>query len=244
MRRRYAHVRYQGQRTVTFRCPKTDHGAGEAAKDTMPPRRMIVHRGITCRTHRHDRMVVHRRPASMRHQHGQGQHRSQRKPASGGDRGKEGAGEDHENEIVRALLPDKSHVRVASGSVFVQVVQVGVMGMGMARWFVAVPVRMRLGHRPLVQVLVLGVMDMGVLMLQRFILMVGMLFSQVKSQADTHWYAGQTKLHAGMFALKPNCDHRPDEAGEREIHPGPNRSQITQRQHEQHNAYANAEEPD
>ena len=101
---------------------------------------------------------------------------------------------------------------------------------------------MRLGHRPLVQVL--GVMGMGVLMLQRFILMVGMLFSQVKSQAVTHWYAGQTKLHAGRFAQKPNCDHRTDEAGEREIRPGPNRSQITQRQHEQHKADANAEEPD
>ena len=122
--------------------------------------------------------------------------------------------------------------------------QVGVMGMGVAQWFVTVPVRMRLGHRPLVQVLVLGVMDMGVLMLQRLILMVDLAFSQVKSQADTHWYAGQTKLHGGRFAQKPNCDHRTDEAGEREIRPGPNRSQITQRQQEQHKVDANAEEPD
>ena len=67
--------------------------------------------------------------------------------------------------------------------VSVPVVQVGIVRVAVPEWLVPVHVGVRFDHRPLMRVLVVGVMYMQVLMLDRFVQM-GVLMPLAEMQPD------------------------------------------------------------
>jgi hypothetical protein len=80
-------------------------------------------------------------------------------------------------------------------SVPMTIVQIRVMGMRMSHRFVDVPVRMGLGHGPVVKMLVMFVMDVAMFVLEAFVLMfVGMPLGEMKPKADRHQAARDQQL--------------------------------------------------
>ena len=80
-------------------------------------------------------------------------------------------------------------------------VDVRVMRMLVSQRFMPVPVRMRLGHRPLVHMAMMVVVDVAVLMLDRLMrVVVLMAFGQMQPEAKRHQRAGEDKLSRERLA--------------------------------------------
>ena len=61
------------------------------------------------------------------------------------------------------------------------------MGMLVAHWLVAVPMRVRLGYRTIMNMLVVRIVHMRVLMLKRLMVVIMFMpFSQMQHQAERH----------------------------------------------------------
>ena len=69
------------------------------------------------------------------------------------------------------------------------------MGVFMPHGFVAVPVRMRLGYRPVVDMLMMLIMNVCMLVSQRLVgVFVVVAFGQMEPQAHRHQQAGSQEL--------------------------------------------------
>jgi len=80
-------------------------------------------------------------------------------------------------------------------------VDVRVMRMPVPKRFMPVPVRMRLGHRPVVDMAMMVVVDVAVLVLDRLVCMVmGMPFGQMQPDAERHQQACDDQLRSDRLA--------------------------------------------
>ena len=80
-------------------------------------------------------------------------------------------------------------------------VDVRVMRMLVSKRFMPVPVRMRLGHRALVHMAMMVVVDVAVLVLDRLVCMVmGMPFGQMQPDAERHQQASDDQLRRDRLA--------------------------------------------
>ena len=135
--------------------------------------------------------------------------------------------------------------------------QLYLMGMPMMRVRivrVAVPdagmdmeMRMRFAGRLFSQMLmlVMEVVHMPVLMLRRLVFMqVLMPFGQMQPYSNGHQRAGCEELRGQRFAEDGDGDQSANEGRGRKIRAGPRSTKMAERQHEQNNTDAIAEEPD
>ena len=91
-------------------------------------------------------------------------------------------------------------------SVMMAVMEIGIMGMLVAHRLVPVPMRVGLGHRPVMQVLVMLVMHVAVLMLQSFMgVLVLMTFGKMQPKSNRHQDRGNHERHGYRF---PECCDR------------------------------------
>jgi len=78
--------------------------------------------------------------------------------------------------------------------------------------FMPVPVRMRLGDRPVMLVLVMLVMGMAVFMFEGAVpVFMLMPFSKMQPQSEAHQGARNGQLAAQLVMQQGNCDQRPNE---------------------------------
>jgi hypothetical protein len=89
------------------------------------------------------------------------------------------------------------------------------------------------------RVLMVRVVDMPVLVIQRFVLVfVTMGFGEMKVEPERHQRSGDHKAHRHGFVEHEEREHCANEWRGREICACARGSQISQRQHEQHKAHA------
>ena len=125
------------------------------------------------------------------------------------------------------------------------VVQIGVMGMGMNQPLVAVGMGMRLGHRSVMAVPVVLVVDMNVLVLPFLVDMVVFVpFGEMGPQAEAHQRAGDEQLDGRLLVQEGQRGQRADEGREREIGPGARRAEPPEGENVKDEADADPEQPD
>ncbi len=127
----------------------------------------------------------------------------------------------------------------------VPVVQVGIMRMAMHEPLVAVPMRVRLaaGIARGVGVKVVGVVAVPVLVLHRLVgVAVNVLLDEVQPDADPHQAAREDELQRRRLAEQRDGEHGADEGCEREIGAGARGTEMAQRQDEEGEADAIADE--
>jgi hypothetical protein len=74
--------------------------------------------------------------------------------------------------------------------------QIGIVRVTVPQWFVVVPVRMRLAHRPVVPMLMVLVMSVVMFMFERIMLvLVVVALSQVHPKSETHQDASENEPH-------------------------------------------------
>src|ERR1700734_1255974 len=121
--------------------------------------------------------------------------------------------------------------------------QVRVVRMPVPQPVMPVPVRMRLAHRPLVGMLMMMVVDMAVLVLDRFVrVVVLMVFGQMQPEAERHQRAGDDQLNRDRLVQEDDRDDRAKERREREIGAGPGAAEMTQSQDKQDETDPDTEE--
>ena len=126
-------------------------------------------------------------------------------------------------------------------------VNVGVMWVRMKRGLVPVRMAMMFAGRVIrtVGVLVMVIVGVEVFMLHRFVLMiVFMAFGQVQPNSRCHEDGGETEADGQRVAQKQKRDDRAHEGSDGEVCARPCCADVTERQHEQRQAHAVAEEAD
>ncbi len=84
---------------------------------------------------------------------------------------------------------------------FVAVMEIWVVRMPVAKRLMPVPVRMRLGHRAFVGVLMMWIVDVAVFVLDRLVRVVVLVaFGQMQPEAKSHQRAGEDELHRDRLA--------------------------------------------
>src|SRR6516165_3697857 len=97
------------------------------------------------------------------------------------------------------------------------------------------PVRMWLGHRPVMRMLVVLIVDVAVLVLDCFVaVLMVVALSQMQPKSEAHQQTGDLELWCQGFTEQDQCEHGSDERSEREVCAGPRTAQVTQCQDEQH----------
>ena len=105
--------------------------------------------------------------------------------------------------------------------------------------------RVGLRDRPFVSVSMMLIVDVSVFVLERLVLMlVAVPFGQMKPEAEGHQHAGNDQLRRHRLVEQDDRDCRAEERREREIGSSPGGAEIAQRQDEQNETDADAEEPD
>ena len=102
----------------------------------------------------------------------------------------------------------------------VPVMQVGKMGVAMDHRRMTMPVTVRFGHDRAVRMimLVVGVVDMAMLMLKRFVgVLMTMRFGQVQPESDRHEYSSHDQRRGDRFAEHRHREQRTNERRGREI---------------------------
>ena len=128
--------------------------------------------------------------------------------------------------------------------VLVAMMEVRVVRMPVPEPVMPMPVRMRLGRRPLVDVLMMLVVDMPVFVFDRLVRMVMLVaFGQMQPDAERHKRAGDDQLNRDWLAQEHDRDDRSNERREREIGRRPGAAEMTQRPHKQYETNPDAEEP-
>ena len=119
------------------------------------------------------------------------------------------------------------------------------MRMPVPKPLMPVPMRMRLGHRSVMAVLMMFVVDVPVFVLDRLVRMVmAVSFGQMKPEAERHKHAGADQLSRHRLAEQDDRDDRAKERREREISSRSGAAEMTQRQHKQHQTDPDPDEPD
>jgi hypothetical protein len=127
----------------------------------------------------------------------------------------------------------------------VPVMKVGVVDVLMSRRRVRVPVRVRLGDRPVVLMLMVFVVHVAMLVLHRRVEMLVLVsLRQVQPKTNTHQQPRADQRHCHWIMQQGDCDDGADERREREVSPGPCSSEAPQGRHEQDQADAHAEKSD
>ncbi len=122
------------------------------------------------------------------------------------------------------------------------VVKVRVVRMPVPKPFMPVPVRVRFDHRPIVDVLVVIVMDVPMLVLDRVVRMfVNVSLGEMKPEAERHKHAGGDQLSCDGLAQQGDRDNRAEEGSQREIGSSPGAAEVAQRQDKQHKADPDAD---
>lgn len=130
-------------------------------------------------------------------------------------------------------------------SVRVTVVVIRVVRMRMAHRLMAVPVRVRLGYRTLMAMLVMFVVDVGMLMLERLMrVFMHMPLGQVEVEAHSHQSPRNNDLQGKRIAKNAQRQDRTDKGGQREIGAGAGSAEVAQAEHEHDQADADPEETD
>src|SRR5580658_6900406 len=114
---------------------------------------------------------------------------------------------------------------------------VRVVGMPVPKGLMPMPVRMGLGHRPVVSMAMMFVVGVAVLVLDGLVHMfMGMTFGQMQPDAERHQQARNDQLRRDRLAQEGNRDDRAKERRDREISPSPGAAEMAQRQDKQHEA--------
>ncbi len=122
------------------------------------------------------------------------------------------------------------------------VVKVGVVRMPVPKPLMPVPMRVRLHHGPVVDVLVVIVMDVPVFVLDRVVRMfVNVSLGEMQPQSERHKRAGSDQLSCDGLAQQGDRDNRAEEGSQREIGSGPGAAEVAQRQNKQHKTDPDAE---
>jgi hypothetical protein len=123
-------------------------------------------------------------------------------------------------------------LRSTASAVLMAMVRVGVMRMLVPKPLMPVPMRMRLGRRTVMGVLVMFVVFVLVLVLDRLVgMFMAMSFGQMKPEAERHKRTGNDQLSRHRLAEQDDRDDRAKERREREIGPRSGAAEMTQRQH-------------
>ena len=98
----------------------------------------------------------------------------------------------------------------------------------MAQPFVPVPMRVWLRDRPVVTMLVMLIVNVAMLVFERFVLVfVGMPFRQVKPKADPHQNARDEQFDRQWLAKQGNCENCADEGREGVVRAGARAPEVT-----------------
>ena len=150
-------------------------------------------------------------------------------------------------QIHRVILPTGAGNDTASSAVSMAMVNVGIVRMPVHHRRVPVPVAVRLAGRCtwIVSMLVVGVVAVAVLVLQRFMgVLVLMPLGEMQPEAERHKEARDHEVGRNGLAEQGDGEDRAHERRQREIGAGPRRAEMAQREHEQGEADAIAEEAD
>lgn len=121
----------------------------------------------------------------------------------------------------------------------VPVMDVGEMGVAMTQRGVHVPVRMRLPWRlaTIMAVLVVLIMHMSMLVGHFFVAMfVFVALRQMKPDSNRHEQSGDSELDRHRFPQNEHGDQPAEERSQREVRPGPGRSNVPKGNNEEHQA--------
>lgn len=129
-------------------------------------------------------------------------------------------------------------------------VAVAVMKVGIVRVFVAhggmtVQVRVRLGDRAVMTMLVVVVMNVLVFMLDLFVAVLMLMpFREVEPEAKSHQDTRCAEPPRQFVSQQNDGQRRPDERSKGEIGPGPRCPEMAETQHEEHQTDADPEQAD
>src|SRR5277367_5943359 len=97
---------------------------------------------------------------------------------------------------------------------------------------------MWLGHRPLMVVLMVRVMDMGVFVLHRLVrVFVFVALGHMEPKTHPHQQSGCNELRRHGFVQQHNSDQRADKGREREVSARAGGAEMPQRQHEENETH-------
>jgi hypothetical protein len=129
--------------------------------------------------------------------------------------------------------------------VFVAVMKVWIVRMPVPQSVMPMPVRMRLGDHAFVRVLMMGIVDMAMFVLDRFVhVIMLMAFGQMQPEAKSHQRAGEGELSHERLTEENDRDGRAKEWSKREISACPRAAEMTQGQNKQDETDSDAEKPD
>ena len=120
--------------------------------------------------------------------------------------------------------------------------QVRIVRVGVAHRFMTMPVGMRLGHRSVMRVLMMFVVDVAVFVLQQFMdVFVRMPLGKMNPETDAHQDAGEQQPHCKRFAEESDRQNGADEGGEGIVGAGARAAEVAQGQDKHDKAHADAE---
>src|ERR1700722_1166543 len=96
--------------------------------------------------------------------------------------------------------------------------KVRIVSMPVTERLMPVPVRMRLGDHAFVRVLMMGIVDMAVFVLDRLVrVVVAMVFGHMQPEAKSHQRAGEDELNRERLSEEDDRNDRAEERRKREI---------------------------